>query len=417
MNLLAPACRIDDILSTAREIYVSACAAEIASAPDLFRTHAPRNATVTGIFSPMVNHRSYAIPPIGLRMRSFFLGREINRELADGWVDYCPWRYSVIDKWLSTSAKFDTALVMASPPGPDGKCSLGVQVDFLPNFIGRIDRVIGFINPNMPRTVGDGLIDYRAFTALVDYDVPLLTMESPEADETTRSIATLIADLISDGATVQVGIGKIPSQVLAQLQGHRDLRINTGVIDDNLLALEASGALDRRAPIVTGTAVGTTRLYDAVSDSRFSFRAVSHTHARNTLINSPRFTAVNSVLQTDLFGQVSAEGAGGKMIASPGGLPDFVRGALDCDGGRSIIAVRARGPGGAPGIVPALRAPANVTCPANDADVVVTEFGVAQIRYLSSDARAEALIAIAAPEHREQLAADWRALRVGGRAG
>jgi acyl-CoA hydrolase len=144
---------------------------------------------------------------------------------------------------------------------------------------------------------------------------------------------------------------------------------------------------------------------------------VSHTHARNTLINSPRFTAVNSVLQTDLFGQVSAEGAGGKMIASPGGLPDFVRGALDCDGGRSIIAVRARGPGGAPGIVPALRAPANVTCPANDADVVVTEFGVAQIRYLSSDARAEALIAIAAPEHREQLAADWRALRVGGRAG
>jgi acyl-CoA hydrolase len=414
MNLIAPAYRIDDIVSSARDIYVSACAAEIEAAPELFRTHAPQGATVTGVFSPMVNHRSYAIPDIGMRMRSFFIGRQIKRELAEGWVDYCPWRYSVIDRWLSTTAKFDTALVMVSPPGSDGKCSLGVQVDFLPNFIGRVDRVIGFINPNMPRTAGDGLIDYRTFTAVVDYDVPLLTMGSPEADETTRIIAANIADLIPDGATVQVGIGKIPSQVLAQLQGHRDLRVNTGVIDDNILALEASGALDRHVPIVTGTAVGSTRLYDAVSDPLFSFRAVSHTHARNTLVNSPRFTAVNSVLQADLFGQVSAEGAAGKMIASPGGLPDFVRGALDCEGGRSIIAVRARGPSGAPGVVSSLRAPANVTCPANDADVIVTEFGAAQVRHLSSDARAEALIAIAAPEHRDQLSADWRKLRVGG---
>jgi acyl-CoA hydrolase len=413
MNIIAPAYRVGDILSTASEIYVSACAAEIVTAPDLLGAHAPRNATVTGIFSPMVNHRSYANPPIGMRMRSFFLGREINRALAEGYVDYCPWRYGVIDRWLSSTAKFDTALVMASPPGPDGKCSLGVQVDFLPGFIGRIDRVIGFINPNMPRTAGDSLIDYRAFAALVDHDAPLLTMEPPQADETTGRIAAIISNLIPDGATVQVGIGKIPSQVLAQLRNHRDLRINTGVIDDNILALEQSGALDTRFPIVTGTAVGTARLYDAVSDPRFSFRAVSHTHARETLVNSPRFTAVNSVLQADLFGQISAEGAGGKMIASPGGLPDFVRGALDCDGGRSMIAVRARGPAGTSGIVASLRSPANVTSPANDADVIVTEFGAAQVRHLSTDARAEALISIAAPEHRDQLAEDWRALRVG----
>lgn len=407
--------QLGPILAGAKTIYVSACAAEIDEAPALFRAYRPQDATVAGIFSPMVNRQSYADADLGLRVRSFLLTRQLKRDLARGLVDHCPWRYGVIDRWLSAPGRFDTALVMMTPPDRQGNCSLGVQADFLPSFHHKVERIVGFINPQMPRTAGDTLIGYDTLAATVDYDVPLVAMAPKEPDETAVRIARSIVELVADNSTVQFGIGQIPSQVIAELGGHRGLKVHSGVVDDNILTLADSGALDPDAPIVTGTAVGTRALYDALSgNDRFAFRRVGYTHAHGAISGTPRFVAINSVLQADLFGQISSEYSGGKLVATPGGLPDFIRGAMDSDGGRSIVAVRARNSAGySSGIVPLLDAPSSVTVSAVDADVLVTEFGVAQLRGLSLDKRAEAIMAIAAPEDRDHLAREWSRMRDG----
>jgi acyl-CoA hydrolase len=401
------------LIAGAKSLYVSACAAEIPELAGLFRQYRPIDAIVTGIFSPLVNRRSYADAEIGLRARTFFITRQIREQLASGLVEYCPWRYRTVDRWLATPARFDTALVMMSPPDARGRCSLGVQADFLPSFAERVGRIVGFINPQMPRTHGDTLIEYASLAATVDCDAPLVTMHSRPPDEQAVAIASRISGLVQDESTVQFGIGQIPSQVMVRLGQHRGLRVHSGIIDDNILALEASGALDRSAPIVTGTAIGTIALYNELGDAaRFSFRAVSHTHAIGVLADLRRFTAVNSVLQVDLLGQMSAEASGGALVASPGGLPDFVRGALENEEGRSIIAVRARGAVGHPSGVVSLLAPSvPVTVASNDADIIVTEFGAAHVRHLSLDERAKAIISISAPEDREHLSREWDRLR------
>jgi len=401
------------ILSSAKSLYVSGCAAEIVDAPRLFRKHRLTNAVVTGIFSPLVNRRSYADPELGLRVRSFFLTDELKKHFAAGMVDYCPWRYGTIDRWLRAPGRFDTALVMVSPPDRNGRCSLGVQTDFLPNFHHKIDRLVGFINPNMPRTAGVDPIDYASLATVVDYDVPLHSLIPRSSDPVSEAIAKSISELIPDNATLQFGIGQIPSQVIARLTNHKGLRIHSGMIDDNILKLEESGALDLDAPIVTGNAMGSTNLYHALAENtRFSFKPTSYTHSQKTLIALKRFIAINSVLQVDLFGQVSAEVSGGKFVGSPGGLPDFTRGALASEDGQSIIAVRANGRGDRPsGIVSLLERPHAVTGTATDADIIVTEFGVAHVRNLSLDRRAEAIIAIAHPEVRESLSNDWAWIR------
>lgn len=410
--------RLGDIIARSRNIYMSGSAAEITQTRGLMRQYrktksTSTGATVTGLFSPIVNQRSYADPDIGVMVRSFFLNRELKRDLALGHVHYCPWRYSVIDRWMKQSGRFDTAIVMLSPPDARGMCSMGVQVDFLPSFLNRAEHIVGFINPNMPRTRGDGDVPYAALAATIDSDTPLLTMVEKSSDAAVATIARHIVALIADGSTVQVGIGQIPSQVIAQLRHHRRLRIHTGVVDDNILALDDSGALDRDHPIVTGTAVGSATLYAHMDcNDRYAFRAVAHTHTHRVISAIENFVAINSVLQVDLLGQTSAEASGGQLVSSPGGLPDFVRGALDGVGGRSIIAVRAAGQAGRiRGIVPLLQSPHAVTTTLSDADVFVSEFGVAKVRDLPLDQRAEALIAIAAPQDRAPLLDQWSSIR------
>lgn len=405
--------RAETIISSAKSIYVSACAAEITEAPGLFQEYRPRNATVTGLFTPVMNRVSYVSTEIGMRVRSFFLTQGLKRDLGTGLVEYCPWRYGMIDQWFRLASRFDTALIMVSPPDANGKCSLGVQADFLPSFQDKIDRIVGFINPNMPRTGGHNGIDYSAFTAVVDYDMPVKSVTMKPADADATRMAEQIVSLVPEGATVQLGIGQIPSQALAKLANHRSIRIHSGVIDDNVLLLEASGALDRDAPIVSGTAVGTAPFYESLSrNDRFAFRPVSYTHSFRTIAGIPKFVAINSVLQVDLLGQASAEGSGGKLVASPGGLPDFTRGALHSEGGKSIIAVRAKAaPNQSSGIVPLLDMPHTATNPAVDADIVVTEFGTAHVRNLSIEKRGDALIAIADPQDRERLTAEWSKIR------
>jgi acyl-CoA hydrolase len=413
MNVLPARSHIENVLASAKSIYASGAAAEIAFLPALIHRCTPSGGIVTGIFTPPLNRRSYANAETGIRMRAFFLLGEVKRHVDLGLVEFCPWRYGAINRWMCTPGRFDTALVMLSPPDANGNCSLGVQTDFLPGFHRQVDRIVGFINPQMPRTVGEGTISYRDLSAVVDCDMPLNALPQRPPDDVAARIAENIISLIPDRATLQTGIGQIPSLVIAKLVNHRGLRIHSGVVDDNVLALEHSGALDRDVSVVTGTAVGTPLIYAAVANNpRFEFRSVNHTHSYNVIANRKSFCAVNSVLQVDLFGQASAESNSGRLVATPGGSPDFARGALDSDGGQSIIAVRARNAGDIPnGIVAALGTPGLATCSAVDADILVTEFGVARVRELPLDKRAEAIITIAAPEDRDHLAREWAAMR------
>lgn len=411
LNKRLTAGALRDALRGANEIYVSGCSAEIAGL-DVLLDEAGIDSMVTSIVSPAVNRGCLANAQLGRRQRTFFLNRPIRAAMRDGLVELCPWSYSQIDGWMSAPGRFDAAVVMVSPPDQNGVCSLGTQVDFLPGFHKQVPRLVGIINPAMPHTAGDGQIALERFAATFDHDQPLGETSAPAIDPDMAAIAASIAGLVPDGATVQMGLGKVPSAVGIALQGHRRLRIRSGLVDDNILGLEDAGALDRDVPIESGAAIGTQSLYDRIADSsRFRMRAVSHTHDILAIARIENFISINGAVQVDLFGQLNSECAGGGIVATPGGFPEFSRGARLSQGGKVIIALKARRgsrPKGA--IVSQVAAPGLVTAPRMDIDVVVTEFGVAQLGGLSLEQRADAIMAIADPQDREDLAQDWQAL-------
>lgn len=410
--------RLGPLIRGAREIYVSGCAAEIPGLPEMLAAATP--AVVTGIFSPLLNTRSYAEPAAGRRCRTFFLNKELKVHLREGWVDFCPWSYSQIHVWLCAPKRFDVAIVMVSPADAAGLHSFGVQSDFIPDLYERVGRLVGIVNPNMPSTFGEPGIPSDRFDALLELNHPLLATpagdRSSPPDDATTQIASRISAMIPDGATVQMGMGRLPQALTAELTGHRNLQVHAGLVDDGILLLDDAGALNPDRPVVTGTAIGTSSLYERLhKNSRFSFRAVRHTHSREAISTIPGFIAVNAGLQIDLFGQISSEGSGERLLASPGGLPEFVRGARASTGGRAIAAIQAkRGREGESSVVARLDPPYLVTTPHTDTDTVVTEYGSAELRGLSLDERAEAIIAIAAPEHRSALVESWSDIRARG---
>jgi acyl-CoA hydrolase len=400
-------------LSGAREIYVSGCSVEIAGLRGVLNELGIAG-TITSILSPPVNHGCYASNEMSRSERTFFLNRRIKAEMRHGGIMFCPWSYSQIARWLSTPWRFDAAVVMISPPDKDGMCSLGPQADFLPTFYDKVGALIGVVNPAMPRTGGDALIPYDRFAATFVHESRLLEMSatSPGSDPAIEAIAGYIGELVPDGATIQMGLGKVPSAVGAALRDHRRLRIHSGLIDDNTLLLEDAGALDQDCPIVSGVAIGTRQLFDRIDgDPRFVFRSVGYTHDPVAIGRIPNFMSINGALQVDLFGQLNSEGIGGGIMASPGGLPEFSRGANLSQGGRAIVSLKAgRGSRAQGGIVACVAEPGLVTAPRVDIDVVVTEFGVARLRDLSLEQRAQALIAIADPIERDMLANSWRGM-------
>ena len=206
--------RADAIISEAKNIYVSACASEIAEAPELSsREPSARTQPSRACFTPGDESRVLCRHRNQLAGSQLLSDQGAKQDLRTGLVDYCPWRYGMINQWLCSTKRFDTALVMVSPPDANGKCSLGVQADFLPNFKDKIDRIIGFINPNLPRTSGHEGLDYKDFAAVVDYDVPVKTWPNlaGDIDADALRIAEQIVNLVPDGATVQLGLGQIPS--------------------------------------------------------------------------------------------------------------------------------------------------------------------------------------------------------------
>jgi acyl-CoA hydrolase len=222
-----------------------------------------------------------------------------------------------------------------------------------------------------------------------------------------------VAALVRDGDTLQFGIGSVPLALAGALSAHRGLRIHGGLVSATLQTLWEAGAIDRDALITTGVVLGDAAFQDfAARLPPLRLADVTHTHAPAVMAAIPRFVAINTAIEVDLFGQVNAERAGGAIQAGAGGLPAFAQGALASPGGRLLVCLGATARRGSVSrIVPALGDQGLCTLPRYLVDAVVTEHGVAELRDLSLDARAEALIGIAAPEHRAGLQEAWRAIR------
>lgn len=358
--------------------------------------------TYTGVVVPGINRVPWLGNPTA-RFDTYFMTPDL--AASSDRVRFLPLSYSEIRQRLE-AAPIAAAMFSVSPPDAKGICSFGPTVDFIADLWPRIPVRIAHINPLLPRTAGHPGVPWDALQVAADVPQALMEVNDGAPDTRTVAIATHVAAFIGDGATVQVGIGKLPGAVLRALRDRRDLSIHSGLIGDGAIDLLDSGAIAGGDQIVTGLAIGTRRLYDALPGSGIRFAPVSHTHNWATIAHQRGFVAVNSAMEVDLFGQSYSEWAAGGWNSGTGGATDFARGAA-LGGGLRILALPAIARG-ASRIVAAGAGRGPVTLSRTDTDIVVTEHGAADLRGLCHDARAAALIAIAAPEHREELARKWR---------
>jgi len=334
-----------------------------------------------------------------------------------GLLDVVPCHYSSIPRMFERGQlPNDLGIVQVSPPGADGKVTLGIGVDYAADAIPHTRRLVAEINAQMPETVGSLRLPLSAFEAVIETDRPLREAVAREPDAADRRIAEHVASLIEDGDTIQVGVGTLPNAVLAAMSGHRDLGVHSGMITDGILDLIEQGVITGARKeidpgvVITGAALGSrVGCYERLSDFPIEFRPASYSHAPAVLSGLPSLVSINSAIEVDLLGQVGSELSAGVHIGAIGGQVDFSR-AASLTGARSIIALRSEVRGRST-IVSALRSGV-VSTARVDIDAVVTEHGIALVSGCTVAERARRLLAIASPAHRDQLEREFSGLDV-----
>jgi len=394
-------------------IYVGGCSGEPVGLYEAFRA-APelaRGLTFLGVWIPGVNCIDWAGLSEDSYAETIFLSPDLAASARAGRTRHLPLSYNEAWRWLG-STPLDAAIVVVSPEA-DGLHSLGVSTDFAPAVLARQSlAVTGLVNSAMPFAARSPTIASARFTARLTDAQPLTTVQPTTLSPPFNVLAKYVSALISPGDTVQFGLGSVQYAVLNALAEREDLggggalHLHAGMISDPALELLDKGQL---ASITVGVAIGSSHLYRRLADTAcVRFCPVGHTHAIETLAAIPRLKAINSVLEVDLYGQANAEFLDNTLISGTGGLVDFLRGAALSPGGRGIICLLSSAKSGTISrIVPRLTSPA-VSIARADMDTVVTEHGIAELRGKTADQRAEALIAIAAPQHRDLLRTAWR---------
>jgi acyl-CoA hydrolase len=323
-------------------------------------------------------------------------------------IDAMP--YSEIGETLA-GMEFDLAILHVATPG-DGVCSFGISAEAAPLVWPQAKRRVAFVNERMPRTSGDAIALDRIDLAIA-VDAPLLEAAAPgPRSAILEAIGRHAARLVRDGSTIQSGIGEAPGAMIAALKDHRRLRVHSGLVSSEYRQLAECGALDAAAPHLTGIGWGDAAFYDWLGEGPIAFRSCRETHDRARIAALPDFVSLGSALEVDLEGAINLEWLGARRVSSVGGAPDFMAGAAASSSGLSIIGLPATTRLGASRIVPRLTGNGGKpSVPSSLAGAIVTEHGVADLRGLSADARAKALIAIAAPEHRAGLEAAVAASR------
>ena len=302
-------------------------------------------------------------------------------------------------------------MIHVSPPDKHGFCSLGTSVDIARSAVKHARHIIAQVNPQMPRTHGDGIIHVKDIQTLIQVNDALPEVSySSRVDDYTMTIGRYCAGLIEDGSTLQMGIGAIPDAVLSCLTNHKDLGIHTEMFSDGVIPLVESGVINNkykkkhRGKIVTGFAIGTRKLYDFVDDNpQVVFLEIDYVNDTKIIRTNPKAVAINSAIEIDLTGQVCSDSIGTYQYSGVGGQIDFMRGAALSEGGKPIIALASTTKNGESKIVPFLKEGAGVVTTRAHVHYVVTEYGVAYLFGKNMRQRAMALIGIAHPAHREWL--------------
>jgi len=352
------------------------------------------------------------------RHDALFIGPDVRDAVCQGRADYTPVFLSEVPGlFTSRSIHLDVALIQVSPPDEEGLCSYGVAVDVVKAAAESARYVIAEVNPRMPRTLGDSFIHVDQIAALVENDAPLPELHYPPPDEVSLRIAQNVATLVEDGATIQMGIGKIARSLPPFLEEKKDLGVHTELVSDWIVDLMQEGVVTNArktlnpGKVVTSFCLGSGRLYDFVHDNpAFEFRPCDYTNDPSVISRNQKMTAINSALEIDLTGQVCSDSLGQVFYSGLGGQVDFIRGAAAAKEGKPIIALPSTAAGGVMSrIVPALSRGAGVMITRGDVYYVVTEYGIAYLHGKNVRERALALISIAHPKFRAQLLEEAKA--------
>ncbi|GAA0762505.1 acetyl-CoA hydrolase/transferase family protein [Psychroflexus lacisalsi] len=345
------------------------------------------------------------------KINSAFVGGNVRNSVREGNGDYIPIFLSEIHRLFRRSIlPLDVAFIQVSPPDRHGYCSLGVSVDITIPAIQTAKLVIAQVNPQVPRTHGDGIIHMSELDFAVEVDESIFGHEPTEVSELESKIGANVASLVEDGATLQMGIGGIPNAALKNLGGHKNLGIHTEMFSDGILPLVESGVINgsqkevKTGKIVTCFAVGSQKLYNFIDDNPLvHMKEAAYTNDTAIIRRNPKVTAINSAIEIDLTGQVCADTIGKLQFSGVGGQMDFIRGASLSEGGKAIIAMPSVTSKGISKISSFLNEGAGVTTTRAHVHYIITEYGVVNLYGKNLKQRAEALISIAHPDHRENL--------------
>ncbi|MBR6002144.1 MAG: acetyl-CoA hydrolase/transferase family protein [Bacteroidales bacterium] len=342
--------------------------------------------------------------------QGFFVGPNVRANVNAGWADYLPVHLGESQKlYRSGALPCDVAMVQVSLPDENGMVSLGTSVDCSIAAVESAKHAIAVVNPNVPFAYGD-LISIDSFEYLVKDDTPLVTAAFAEPTPVERQIGRNCAELVPDGACIQMGIGALPNALAACLEDHRDLGLHTEMFADGILRLIRKGVINGarkkvdRGKVVASFLLGSNDVYSFIDHNPdVLMKDIKYTNDPWVIASNPGMIAINSATEVDLTGQISADSIGTRIFSGTGGQLDFVRGATMSEGGKSVTAFASRTNKGQSKIVDMLNPGAGVVTPRSDAHWIVTEYGAVDLYGKSLQERARLLISIAHPDDRERL--------------
>ncbi len=345
------------------------------------------------------------------QLESFFVGGNVRKITQAGYADYIPVFLSETQKLIREGyLKVNVAMIQVSPPDRHGYVSLGTSVDATLAAVEMADTVIAQVNRYVPRTWGDAQISIKEIDYFVEQDEPLFQHHNAPLSEIEQTIGRKVAELVEDGACLQMGIGGIPNAVLAELGNHKDLGVHTEMFSDGILPLVEKGVVNGkrkqidRGKMVASFLMGSQALYDFVDDNPLvAMMDVAHTNGIHVIRKNEKVTAINSALSVDLTGQVCADSIGTTHYSGVGGQIDFIRGAGHSEGGKPIIAMPSVTGKGISKITPTLIEGAGVVTTRANMHWLVTEYGAVNLYGKTLQDRARLIMSVAHPNHREML--------------
>lgn len=355
----------------------------------------------------------YANPELAasFHVNSFFIGANVRHTLKAGNGSYTPVFLSELPHLFRKNVlPLDVAFIHVSPPDKHGYCSLGVSVEATVAAIENAKIVVAQVNPQMPRTFGDGILHIDEIDYLVDVNMPIYGHDPAPFTVEEEKIGNYIASLIEDKSTLQMGIGSIPNAALSKLIHHKDLGLHTEMFSDGVIDLIEKDVINcnykgtLRGRVLATFLMGSKRLYDFVNDNPFiEMKESSMVNDTARIRKNPKMVAINSAIEVDLTGQVCADSIGPHMYSGVGGQMDFIRGASLSPGGKAIIALPSTTKKGVSRIVPFLKQGAGVVTTRAHIHYVITEYGIADLYGKTLKQRAAELVKISHPNHQESI--------------